>query len=78
MQPFPLAAQEEHRPALGQRLKDVATLIDGGFDTRLFYTGYGGFDTHGTQGQGTGRMPGFGRMLTDEQVAAIVDYVRSL
>ena len=33
---------------------------------------------YGTQGQGTGRMPGFGRMLTDEQIEAIVDYVRSL
>ena len=33
---------------------------------------------YGTQGQGTGRMPGFGRMLTDEQIEAIVGYVRSL
>lgn len=33
---------------------------------------------YGTQGQGTGRMPGFGNMLTDEQIAAIVQYVRSL
>jgi mono/diheme cytochrome c family protein len=33
---------------------------------------------YGTQGQGTGRMPGFGNMLTDEQVEAIVRYVRSL
>jgi mono/diheme cytochrome c family protein len=33
---------------------------------------------YGTQGQGSGRMPGFGHMLTDEQIEAIVDYVRSL
>lgn len=33
---------------------------------------------YGTQGQGTGRMPGFGNMLTDEQIRAIVQYVRSL
>jgi mono/diheme cytochrome c family protein len=33
---------------------------------------------YGVQGQGSGRMPGFGAMLTDEQIAAIVDYVRSL
>jgi mono/diheme cytochrome c family protein len=33
---------------------------------------------YGTQGQGSGRMPGFERMLTDEQIEAIVDYVRSL
>jgi mono/diheme cytochrome c family protein len=33
---------------------------------------------YGIQGQGSGKMPGFGSMLTDEQIAAIVDYVRSL
>ncbi len=33
---------------------------------------------YGTQGQGTGRMPGFGSMLTQEQIEAIVEYVRSL
>lgn len=34
-------------------LQDVARLIHGGFDTRIFYTGYGGFDTHGDQGAAT-------------------------
>jgi len=33
---------------------------------------------YGRQGQGSGRMPGFGAMLTDEQIHAIVEYVRSL
>jgi mono/diheme cytochrome c family protein len=33
---------------------------------------------YGIQGQGSGRMPGFGAMLTDEQIRAIVEYVRSL
>jgi mono/diheme cytochrome c family protein len=33
---------------------------------------------YGMQGQGSGRMPGFGHMLSDEQVKAIVEYVRSL
>ena len=33
---------------------------------------------YGMQGQGSGRMPGFGNMLTDEQIKAIVEYVRSL
>jgi mono/diheme cytochrome c family protein len=33
---------------------------------------------YGEQGQGGGRMPGFGSMLTDEQINAIVDYVRGL
>ncbi|MGI9645123.1 MAG: c-type cytochrome [Ilumatobacteraceae bacterium] len=33
---------------------------------------------YGNQAQGSGRMPGFGAMLTDEQIAAVVEYVRSL
>jgi mono/diheme cytochrome c family protein len=33
---------------------------------------------YGQQGQGSGRMPGFGAMLTEEQIQAIVEYVRSL
>ena len=33
---------------------------------------------YGISGQGSGRMPGFGSMLTDEQIHAIVEYVRSL
>ncbi len=33
---------------------------------------------YGAQGQGSGRMPGFGSMLTDEQIQAIVEFVRSL
>ncbi len=33
---------------------------------------------YGTQGQGSGRMPGFGSLLTDEQIKAVVEYVRSL
>ena len=33
---------------------------------------------YGNQGQGSGRMPAFGALLTDEQLQAIADYVRSL
>jgi mono/diheme cytochrome c family protein len=33
---------------------------------------------YGLQGQGSGRMPGFGAMLTDEQLTAVVEYIRSL
>lgn len=33
---------------------------------------------YGVQGQGSGKMPGFGALLTDEQINAIVDYVRTL
>jgi mono/diheme cytochrome c family protein len=33
---------------------------------------------YGEQGQGGGRMPGFGKVLTEEQITAIVEYVRGL
>ena len=33
---------------------------------------------YGINGQGSGRMPGFGSLLTDEQIREIVEYVRSL
>jgi mono/diheme cytochrome c family protein len=33
---------------------------------------------YGINGQGSGRMPGFGSLLTDEQLQAVVEYVRSL
>lgn len=33
---------------------------------------------YGTQGQGSGRMPGFGSLLTPEDIKAVVEYVRSL
>jgi uncharacterized protein (DUF1501 family) len=37
-----------------QRMREISVLIRGGFETRLFYTGFGGFDTHSGQGQETG------------------------
>ena len=33
---------------------------------------------YGTSGQGTGGMPGWGSVLTEEQIAAVVEYERSL
>jgi mono/diheme cytochrome c family protein len=33
---------------------------------------------YGNQAQGSGRMPGFGHLLTEEQITDIADYVRSL
>ena len=33
---------------------------------------------YGEQGQGSGRMPGFGGIYTDAQIKAIVEYVRGL
>ena len=33
---------------------------------------------YGAQGQGTGRMPGFGQVYTEEQIQAVVEYERGL
>jgi mono/diheme cytochrome c family protein len=33
---------------------------------------------YGQQGQGSGRMPGYEQLLTDDQIRAIVEYERSL
>jgi mono/diheme cytochrome c family protein len=33
---------------------------------------------YGVQGQGTGRMPGFGQVYTEEQIQAVVEYERGL
>lgn len=33
---------------------------------------------YGQQGQGSGRMPAFGLVLTDDQIGAVIDYVRGL
>jgi uncharacterized protein (DUF1501 family) len=37
---------------IGNQLRDVARLIQAGYDTRLFYVGFGGFDTHSAQTSG--------------------------
>ena len=57
---FQGAAYTNDRPS--RYMQDIARMIHGGFDTRVFYTGYGGFDTHGDQGasEETGR---HGRLL---------------
>jgi uncharacterized protein (DUF1501 family) len=39
----------------GRYMEDIATLIRGGFETRVFMTGIGGWDTHGDQGSASGR-----------------------
>lgn len=50
---------------ISQRMRDAAILIEGGFSTRIFYTGYGGFDTHGNQGASTGALPSLLTQLDD-------------
>ena len=45
---------------------------------RFIATGTEDGARYGTQGGGTGRMPGFGAVLTDEQIHEIAEYVRGL
>jgi uncharacterized protein (DUF1501 family) len=40
---------------ISNAMKDVAALVFGGFETRIFYVGLGGFDTHGDQGAAAGQ-----------------------
>ena len=40
--------------SIAQRLRDAAILIQGGFETQLFLTGTGNFDTHSAQGNQAG------------------------
>jgi mono/diheme cytochrome c family protein len=49
--------------------KDMIGFINGGSEIGKRY---------GRQGQGSGKMPGFGKLLTPEQIAAIVAYERGL
>ncbi len=50
---------------ISNRLKDVAILIQAGFETRVFYTGTGGFDTHSAQGAQTGAQAALFTQLDD-------------
>jgi len=49
--------------------KDMITFISGGSELGKKY---------GEQGQGSGRMPAFGQLYTQDQIREIVEYVRSL
>ena len=51
--------------SISQRLKDVAILVQAGFETRIFYTGIGGFDTHSAQGAQTGTQASLFTQLDD-------------
>ena len=49
--------------------QDMITFISGGSELGKKY---------GAQGQGSGRMPAFGQIYTQDQIRQIVEYVRSL
>ncbi|MFK7739931.1 MAG: DUF1501 domain-containing protein [Planctomycetota bacterium] len=41
--------------SISTSMRDIAMMLQAGFDTRVFYTGFSGFDTHASQGRATGR-----------------------
>jgi len=43
--------------SIGLAMRDIAIMLEAGFETRIFYTGFGGFDTHAGQGTTTGAQP---------------------
>jgi mono/diheme cytochrome c family protein len=69
--------------ALGPNLTDVRSQFPGGaagFAEQVEFVKTGSVKglLYGVHGQGSGRMPGFGDMLTTEQIQAVVEYERSL
>jgi mono/diheme cytochrome c family protein len=69
--------------ALGPNLTDVRSQFPGGaagFQEQVDFVTEGSIKgaVYGVHGQGSGRMPGFGEMLSDEQIQAVVEYERSL
>jgi uncharacterized protein (DUF1501 family) len=61
---------------ISRRLREVAVLVEGGFETRVFYTGFGGFDTHGAQGTGTGFQANLFTALDDALDSLVQDLQR--
>jgi mono/diheme cytochrome c family protein len=69
--------------ALGPNLTAVREQFPGGsagFGQQVEFIGLGSERgvLYGEHGQGSGRMPGFGEMLTPEMIEAIVEYERNL
>ena len=60
-----------------QRLREVAVLVQGGFESRLFYTGFGGFDSHSGQGAAMGYQAGLFAML-DNAVGSLVQDLKAM
>ena len=61
----------------GRYLEDIATLIRGGFETQVFMTGIGGWDTHGDQGATTGRQADLISRL-DTAIGVFVDECKDM
>jgi mono/diheme cytochrome c family protein len=62
----------------GSEIDRFGTDEDGGFDAQVEFVSTGSvpFKEYGTNGNGTGKMPGFGQMLTEDMVKQVVGYER--
>jgi mono/diheme cytochrome c family protein len=75
--------EEPGNGAFGPNLTAVRNQFPGGaagFAEQVAFISEGSVkgQAYGVHGQGSGRMPGFGEMLTEEQIRAIVEYERNL
>jgi uncharacterized protein (DUF1501 family) len=62
---------------LSQQMRDIAVLIQGGFESRIFYTGFSGFDTHSAQGQTAGAQATLFTQL-DNALGSFADDLKSM
>ncbi len=62
---------------LSRLLQDVARMVHASFETRIYYTGFGGFDTHAGQGGVSGAHAGLMQTL-DEGIEDLVTDLKAL
>jgi hypothetical protein len=62
----------------GSEIDRFGTDESGGYDAQVEFVSSGSvpFKEYGTNGNGTGKMPGFGQMLTKDMVGQVVAYER--
>ena len=61
----------------GRYLKDIARLIQGGFDSQVFFTGFGGWDNHSNQGGAGGTQASLIERL-DSAIGTFVDDLKEM
>ena len=62
---------------IGLAMRDIAMMLQANFETRVFYTGFSGFDTHAAQGTTTGRQPDLLQDL-DEALSGFADDCKAM
>jgi len=62
----------------GSEIQRFGTDIEGGFESQVQFVTDGSvpFKEYGSNGNGTGKMPGFGKMLTPDMIKEVVGYER--